>query len=386
MSGEFSKANTCADVLIIGGGVIGLSIARELALRGVRDVRVIERREFGMEASWAAGGILGPQAEANCADDFFKLTCASRDLYPGFVASLTDETGIDVEFDRAGTLYLGLTADDERELRQRYEWQTRAGLHVEWLSGDDAKRLEPVISPEVRCALLFPDDWQVENRKLIAALVAANEKLGVSLITQCEVRSLRAEHGSVIGIDTSDGFINGRTVVMAAGAWTSSIGGSSNDATRAQIEPVRGQMLCFKTETAIARHVIYSSRGYVVPRHDGRVLAGSTSEKVGFDKRVTNEGLESIKSMAFAMAPVLQSAEVYGSWAGFRPHAPDDLPVLGPAGDFEGLFYATGHYRNGILLAPITAKLMADRIVDGAVSELLEVFSANRFRRAATSR
>ena len=378
-------ANVPADVVIVGGGVIGLSIARQLALRGLRRVTVIERGVFGKEASWAAGGILAPQVEADRPDAFFELARASRDLYPAFARALQDETGIDVHLDQTGTLYVGFTVDDEREMRRRFDWQTRAGLCVEWLSGEDARRLEPNLSAHVRCALRFPDDWQVDNRKLIQALVVSNEKLGVQLITNCEIRSVRIENGRVTGIESETTSIAAATVVIAAGAWISEIKTSEPNSSTVQIEPVRGQMLCFQTEPVFARHVIYSSRGYLVPRRDGRLLAGSTSERVGFDKRVTEEGAVSIKSMAFEIAPGLESAAIVDSWAGFRPHAPDDLPVLGPASDIDGLFYATGHYRNGILLAPITAEIIAEAVANRKGSRLPESFSPNRFRLAAAS-
>ena len=384
-SNQPTNRKTCADVAIIGGGVIGLSIARELVLRGVRDVAVIERGEFGKEASWAAGGILAPQVEANRPDEFFKLACASRDSYPAFVGALENETGTDVQFDQTGTLYVGFTEEDEHEMRLRFDWQTRAGLRVEWLSGEDARRLEPHISPNVRCALRFPDDWQVENRRLTETLLASNRRLGVQLIANCEIRSIRIEHGRVTGIESAEALIDAATVVIAAGAWTSEIKTSETNSSPVQIEPVRGQMLCFKTKPALARHVIYSSRGYLVPRHDGRLLAGSTSEHVGFEKQVTEEGAVSIKSMASEIAPALESAEIADSWAGFRPHAPDDLPVLGAATDIDGLFYATGHYRNGILLAPITAKIVGDAVLGESSSPRLEFFSPGRFRLAAAT-
>jgi len=374
-----------ADIVIAGGGVIGLSIARELALRGARGVTVVERGRFGKEASWAAGGILAPQVEADRPDDFFKLACASRDLYPAFSHALANETGVDVQLDQSGTLYLGFTEDDEHEMRRRFDWQTRAGLRVEWLSDEGARRLEANVSPNVRCALRFADDWQVENRKLTEALLASNQRLGVQLIGNSEVRSVRIEDGRVTGIETATTFIDAKTVVIAAGAWTSEIGTTANSSA-VQVEPVRGQMLCFQTEPAFARHVIYSSRGYLVPRHNGRLLAGSTTEHVGFDKAVTDEGTVSIKSMAFEIAPGLKSVAIVDSWAGFRPHAPDDLPVLGPAADIDGLFYATGHYRNGILLAPITAETIADAVIDETSSRWLDIFSPDRFRLVATGR
>ena len=386
MSGEFQQANARGDVVIVGAGVIGLSIARELALRGMRRVAVIERGEFAKEASWAAGGILAPQVEADGPDDFFKLACASRDLYPVFAHALQNETGVDVELDQTGTLYVGFSENDEHEMRRRFDWQTREGFRVEWLSGEDARRLEPHISSSVRCALRFPADWQVENRRLIEALLASNRRLGVELIGNSEIERVRIEGGRVTGIKSLKTFVDAATVVIAAGAWTSRIGALATNSPAVQIEPVRGQMLCFRPEPQLARHVIYSSRGYLVPRRDGRLLAGSTSEHVGFDNQVTEEGTASIRSMAFEIAPGLESTAIADSWAGFRPHAPDDLPVLGPAADIEGLFYATGHYRNGILLAPITADIIADAVVNKNRSPFLEIFSPDRFHLAAAGR
>jgi glycine oxidase len=370
-----------ADVVIVGGGIIGLSIARELARRGGRDVTVIERGELGKEASWAAGGILAPQVEADKPNEFFLLACASRDRYDEFAAALTAETGIDVELDKTGTLYLGFNADDEREMRRRYEWQTREGLQLEWLLTEEARRLEPNISDQIHCALLFPNDYQVENRQLVKALIAANERLGVKLVTNCEARSLRIQKKRVFGVETSEEYVAAPVIVAAAGAWTSQLA-PEQPSSDLKIEPVRGQMVCFKA-SRLVRHVIYSSRGYLVPRRDGRLLAGSTSEHVGFDKRVTEDGVKSITSMASEIAPSLKDLPVDNSWAGFRPHAEDDLPVLGPDAEVEGLFYATGHYRNGILLAPITAELIVESIVNGVRSSLLERFSPNRFRTIA---
>ena len=374
-----------ANVVIVGGGVVGLSIARELALRGVRDVLLLERGEPGQEASWAAGGILAPQVEADRADDFFKLARKSRNMYPAFAEALRVETGIDVELDQTGTLYVGFSDEDEQEMKRRFVWQQNEGLRVEWLNGDEARQLEPNLSTDVRCALRFPDDWQVNNRRLVEALVAASEKLGVRLMTNCEVTSLRVDGQTVIDVDSSAGAIAARTVVIAAGAWTSDIETSEPSLTLPEIEPVRGQMLCFKPEPQVAQHVIYSSRGYLVPRLDGRLLAGSTSERVGFDKRVTSEGVDSIKRNAFEIAPALRDLPVMDSWAGFRPRAMDDLPVIGASEEIEGLFYATGHYRNGILLAPVTAKIAADWIVDGARPSDFGIFSPNRFRLVAAA-
>jgi glycine oxidase len=375
---KISRPNASAGIVIVGGGVIGLSIARALAQRGERDVMLIERGQPGAEASWAAGGILAPQVEADRADDFFRLAAAGRDLYPAFAESLREETGIDVQLDRTGTLCLGFTAEEEAELRSRRDWQSGEGLGVEWLTGDEARRIEPCISEQVRCALRLPNDYQVDNRRLIRALLKANERLGVRVIADCNVSELLIENEKVRGVDTSDGFVAAPLVVLAAGAWTSLI--NSSGMALPKLEPVRGQMLCYETRLPIARHVIYGSHGYLVPRSDGRLLAGSTTEWAGFDKRVTEEGVRAIRSMAIEIAPALAQLTPVDSWAGFRPRAKDDLPVLGPCKEIAGLFYATGHYRNGILLAPITAQLIAAAIVDGATPAMLAAFSADRFR------
>jgi glycine oxidase len=377
--------NETAAVVIVGGGVIGLTIARALAQRGVRDVTVVERNQFGVEASSAAGGMLAPQVEADAPDEFFRLACASRDMYPDFAEGLREETGIDVELEQSGTLYLGFTPEDEARLRHRYEWQTRAGLSVEWLPTDDARRVEPCVSPGARCALRFPNDVQVENRRLVRALVVANEALGVRLVTSCDVSAIQIEHERILGVETSLGHVRCASLVLAAGAWTSLIASPNESLTEVRVEPVRGQMLCFEGRSRIANHVIYSSTGYIVPRRDGRVLAGSTSERVGFDKSVTASGLQSIVATALEIAPGFSGLRLIDSWAGFRPRAQDDLPVLGPFEEVEGLCYATGHYRNGILLAPITGELVADAIVNATGPPLLTPFSPNRFRLAATA-
>lgn len=386
MSAQSLNSRLTADVAIVGAGVIGLSVARALLLRGVHHVTLIDRAQPGAEASSAAGGILAPQIEADHADEFFQLACASRDMFPAFAGALYEETDIDVELNTTGTLYLGFTEENESDLRQRHDWQTRAGLSVELLSPGDAKDLEPYISDRVRCALRFPNDFQVENRKLLEALVIANARHGARSMTGCDVHAVQIERGKVRGLETSLGFVSTPLVVLAAGAWTSFI--DSPDMTLPQIgvEAVRGQMLCFEAQTHIAHHVIYSSRGYLVPRRDGRLLAGSTTEHVGFDKNVTDDGIQTIKSMALEIAPALGHLPLIDSWAGLRPRAADGLPVLGPYAGIEGLVYATGHYRNGILLAPITGELIASAIVEDVTPGLLTSFSPERFQLAGAAR
>ena len=372
----YSKGS--ADVVIVGGGVIGLAIARKLAQRGVRDICLIERGAVGREASYSAAGMLLPQVEADAEDDFFKLACRSRDLYPAFARELHDETGIDVELDTTGTLYLALNENDEEEIEKRYRWQTGAGLAVELLSAAMARELEPCISETALGALRFPNDIQVENRLLIEALAVSVNKLGVEVLTETNVESLVIERNRVTGVRTSRGPIACQSTIVAAGTWSSELLHSSR-CPDPVIQPVRGQMIAFESNPPVTRHVIYSPRGYIVPRRDGRLLAGSTSEDAGFVKDVTFEGTQLILRNAIEISPAVQELPIISNWAGLRPRAADGLPVLGACGEIDGLFYATGHYRNGILLAPLTAELITEAILADATSPLLAPFSPDRF-------
>jgi glycine oxidase len=340
----------------------------------VRDVCLLERAGLGSEASSAAGGMLLPQVEADGHDDFFALACRSRDLYPSLAVALRDETGIDIELDTTGTLYLALNEHDYEEIEKRYHWQTGAGLTVELLTSAVARELEPCISESTFGALLFPNDIQVENRRLITALSNSVNALGVKTLTETTVEALLIESRRIRGVQTSRGVIKSQTVVLAAGAWSSFLLQSAPIIT-----PVRGQMVCLESKPQLTRHVIFSPRGYLVPRQDGRLLAGSTSENAGFAKRVTAAGIVSILRHALEISPAAANLPIVDTWAGLRPRAADGLPVLGPCGEIDGLIYATGHYRNGILLAPLTADLISEAIVAGKTSPLLAPFSPDRF-------
>ena len=367
-------SHSSADVVIIGGGVIGLTIARALALRGVRDVCLIERANLGSEASFAAAGMLLPQVEAATKDDLFTLACRSRDLYAAFATALHDETGIDVELDTTGTLYLALNEQDQEEIEKGYYFQSREGLPVELLNATAVREIEPCISSSATGALLFPRDIQVENRRLLSALANSVNRLGVTVLTETNVDSLVIERNRLTGVQTSRGVVTCSTAVVAAGAWSGFIKHS-----HPPIEPIRGQMLCLEAKPHLTRHILFSRRGYLVPRRDGRLLAGSTSEQAGFAKCVTAGGTAKILQNAHEILPAISNLPIVDTWAGLRPRSPDGLPVLGPCVEIDGLFYATGHYRNGILLAPITGELISEAIVEGLASPLLAPFSPERF-------
>ncbi|HEV2765212.1 MAG TPA: FAD-dependent oxidoreductase, partial [Pyrinomonadaceae bacterium] len=249
-----------ADAVVLGGGVVGLALARELGRRGA-SVVVVERGRPGAEASWAAGGMLAPQSEADEADDFFRFQTAARDLYPRLAEELRAETGVDIELDRTGTLYCAFTEEDAAELERRFAWQARAGLAVERLSAGEARALEPRLSARLRLALRFPSDWQVENRRLVEALLASvadERRSGVRLLTETPVLRVLVERGRAAGVETSRGLVSAPVVVVAAGAWSSQVGPvegspsphgasthtSSDEGARPHVFPVRGQMLC----------------------------------------------------------------------------------------------------------------------------------------------
>ena len=366
-----------SDVLIIGAGVIGLSLARELHRKGAGKVRVIDRGLPGREASFAAAGMLAPQAETDETGDFFDLCTASRDLYPRFAEELFDEIGIDIELDQTGTLYAAFTDSDAAHVRDRHSWQINAGLNVERLTARESIERESGLSPAVLESLFFPNDWQVENRRLIAALVEYAAISGVELLPNERIDSLLIDSGRVVGASSAANTYFADTVVLATGAWTSfiKIGGS---AVSVPVKPMKGQLISFQLARPALRHVVYSPRGYIVPRRDGRILAGSTCEDAGFDTAPSASVADALREKAAEIAPVLAVSDIADTWAGLRPFASNGMPVLGGISGLDGLMIATGHFRNGILLAPLTAQLLASKMVDGSDSRFLSAFAPER--------
>ena len=376
-----------SSILIIGGGVIGLSIARELYRKGSKKITILEKDLIGQKASFAAAGMLAPQAESDKADDFFEFSRNSRDLYPVLAEELLEETGIDIELDQSGTLYLAFDENDASEIRKRYEWQTKAGLDVEHLNTRETHKLEPFVSPDSLESLFFPNDWQIENRKLIRALREFATENKIELKENVEIESLIETGGKISGAKTVSGKEHfADVVILATGAWTSLIKTGENFILQIpQIKPIRGQMISFHTAKRLFTRVIYSPRGYIVPRKLGKILAGATMEDAGFENETTAEGTEIVRENALEISPSLASLPIDEKWSGLRPFAKDGLPVLGKVPGIENLFVATAHFRNGILLAPITAKLIAEKIAEGKDSEFLEKFAVNRIANGSSA-
>lgn len=385
MAGQIEKT----DVLVIGSGAIGSSIAWRLARAGA-GVLVIDRGELGAESSHAAGGMLAPLAEADEAGDFLDLCVRSREMYAEFARELREASGIDIEYRADGTLYLAFTGEDERELEGRLAWQRAAGLNVKRLDRGCVLKLEPALNPSLKWALKFPDDHQVNNRRMVAALQAAARSAGAVLIPhRAAIEVLldsKAGRRRVTGVATDRGIIEAGTVIVAAGAWSSLLGIDDHPAaSRVEVEPVRGQMVSVGMPAPAIRHVIYSCRGYVVPRFGGLLIAGSTTEHEGYDKSVTAGGIGSIIRNAAEIVCGFDRLPMVEIWAGLRPLSKDSIPLLGPDPEIDGLILATGHYRNGILLTPITARAISEIVLHGRSSIDLRSFAPGRQSRPAAA-
>jgi len=361
------------DVVVIGAGVQGCAVALRLAQAG-KDVLVLERSIPGAEASSAAGGILSPGVEAVEPGPFYALCRASLARYAALARELEALAELPVGFRGGGTLEVALDDDHARLLAGRAERLLRHGMPAEVLDGDAVHRLEPGVSRQARGALFFPDEASVDPRLLSRALYLAAHAAGARFRTGQVLRVVQ-EGGRAVAVEHEAGRLDADAIVLAAGAWSALVAGSG--LPRGAVRPVRGQIALLDTRPRLLSRVVFSDKGYVVPRADGRVLCGSTMEEVGFEKAVTAGGLNAVLSLAIEIAPGLASAPVLETWSNFRPASPDGWPVLGPSA-VPGLFYATGHTRNGILLTPITADAVAAAVLGQPPPVDLSPFTAGR--------
>jgi len=366
-------------VVIIGAGVIGLGIAWRLAQRAT--VTVFDRGKAGAGASHAAAGMLAACCEAEPGEEtLVMLGRESQKRWPAFAEELEQASGIDVELRREGTLVLALTADDQATIAHHLEFQRRLDLPLEWLSAAATRAREPRLAGKIAGALFSPQDHQVDNRKLAQALRIAAERAGVNIHEHQPVKELAVRGGQAKGVVLEDGTsVAADIVVLAAGAWSRAIGGLPPD-RRPPVRPIKGQMLALRMDPAdpLLTHVLWAPGAYLVPRRDGRLIVGATVEEKGFDTTVTAGGLLALLEAAWRAIPAVEELPVDEIWVGHRPGSRDDAPILGP-GPLDGLFYATGHHRNGILLAPVTADAMARLILDEVVEPAIKPFGLERF-------
>jgi glycine oxidase len=362
------------DVAIAGGGLIGGSIALELALAGLR-VGVFEKGRPGEEASWAGAGILSPAPENPATIPLVPLAKASMALYPSFVARVEEISGLDVGFRPVGTLQALFSRDAARELSTLIALQHGLGLRAEAISATDARELEPALSDDFEAAILRPDEASVDNRALTQAVLEAARKSGAEILSHAPVTGIWREGSRCKGLSIGGERVSAKFVVIAAGCFSADIGGIE---PYAPVRPAKGQMIALRAAGLRIERVLWSEKIYLVPRNDGRILAGATVEYVGFDREVTAGGLEKILTSAIELAPGLARAKIEEMWAGLRPDSPDHLPILGPT-ELDGLLIATGHFRSGILLAPVTAQLIRELVTDQDVRVDWERFSPSRF-------
>jgi glycine oxidase len=361
------------DVVVVGGGVIGLAIA--LQLQPGRSVLVIERDVPGQGTSWAAAGMLSPQSEADADDPFFRLAMHSLEMFPSWAGTLRQRSGIDPECDRCGLIVIALADDEMRVLDNRYRWQRAAGFEVELLSSSDVMQREPWISADVRGGLLLADDYRVTPRALLSSLRASCERAGIELRPHSEVESVVSERGRVSGVRVTGELLRSSHVVVAGGVWSGSLRGLSPSIP---LSPRKGQILSLSGPPDAFRHMVRWSHAYFVPRRSGELVVGATNEDAGFDRRLTAAGVGKLLVEAQRISSRVGALAIHETWTGLRPATPDGQPVIGPA-NVPGLLYATGHYRNGILLAPVTAAIIAASIDSGIPPVPLEPFSPQRF-------
>lgn len=363
-----------SEVLIAGGGIIGLAIACELRKQGL-DVLLIEKGVPGEEASRAAVGVLAPHAGPGGRTPFLELLRRALSIFPGFVEEVERESSTEVEFRRGGLYYLALDEKEECELADRYQWQLSAGIETVPVSPGEIREAEPWVGENVLKGISFSDDCQVDNQKLVAALRNWAERIGVRFSCGEEARSLVIRQDRMCGVTTERGTYESRFVVLAAGAWSGLIPGLP---FKLPVRPSRGQILEFQGDRPLFRRVIHTPGIYLVSRSDGRLFVGTTVESAGFEKAATAKGIRKLVNGMLRINPRLETLKFNRVWTGFRPRAKDSQPVLGTS-PVEGLLLATGHFRNGILLAPLTARLIRDLILGRTPEADLAPFNVNRF-------
>jgi glycine oxidase len=373
------------DVAIVGGGIIGATIALELA-RDKLAVVVLDRQQPGREASWAAAGMLSPAPDSPGDAPLVPLLRRSLQMYPEFVATVEEESGKPTGYARNGALQVFCGPNCEADRDAEIAEHRHLGLTAEPIALETARQWEPSIGPSAAAASWLPDEATIEPRLLMDVVLSAARSLGVEIRSDCEVTGLLRVGGRCAGVMTHERIAAGN-VVLAAGCYSGRLLEASGfAASYAPTRPVRGQMLCLRSNDVRLRRVVRSHRTYLVPRPDGRIVAGSTLEEAGFRKQVTPAGMRHILEGALELCPALGNAEVLETWSGLRPGTSDDLPIIGPT-EIEGLLIAAGHYRNGILLAPVTAKIIRNFLVRSHTDIDSQAFSPLRFApqaRAAT--
>jgi len=375
ISGDGIALPKSADVVIVGGGVIGCATAFFLAKAGLSPL-VLERDQLGCEASGEAAGMLAPQAEADQPGPFLELGLAGRRLFSSLAEELKAATGIEIEHRPIGILVPYFGDRDREALLARAKWQRERGLAVEMLDRREAIAVESLLSEKIEGAIGFPDEAHVNSRCLVTALADAAGRRGASFATGRPITSVIRDGDKVAGVRCADQTVSTRTVVLAAGPWSSLFGEALG--LSIPVFPAKGELLLVRPERRLPHRIVYSKHAYLIPTPRGEAILGTTTEFVGYDKRSTLAGVGAILSGVSQLVPTVGSATLLRAWAGLRPHTPDELPLLGRSASIEGLILATGHHRNGILLGPLTGRLVQELILGMPPSIPLDPFRPDR--------
>ena len=366
-----------ADAVVVGGGVIGLAVAYYLA-REKLAVTLLERGRVGREASWAAAGYLSFQGSSNRPGPRLELTRTSARMYEGWIRELGELTPADAGFLRSGLLELYVDDAEVREARERAAWQRTAGYAVEWLDETSVRKRQPALAPElpVRGALLFPEVAQVRPPRLLKALVEGVRRLGVDIREYSAAVGIARSGDRVAGVDLASGeSILTPIVVNAAGSWAPQL---APEMAVMPIRPIKGTIVLLEVATQPSREILVSAAGSLYPRADDKLLLGATMEDVGYDRLVKLEAVRTLVQQALDLVPGLRDANLITAWTGLRPYSHDNVPYLGAVPDLEGAFVAAGHYRSGILLAPITGLLLKEVILGQASTLPMEPYQMSR--------
>jgi glycine oxidase len=350
------RTKPVSDFVVVGGGVIGMMTALQLADAG-HSVTLVERGDCGHEASWAGGGIVSPLYPWRYSEPVSRLATWSEGYYPELASRLYEETGIDPEYRQKGLLYLGVE-DESRAIA----WAKEVGKPLEQVDAAFLYAKEPNVAPGYAEALWMPTLGSLRNPRLVRALRTRLAGLPrVCLREQCEVTGFDMTGGRVVALQTSRGPVSGDHVIVCGGAWAAAL--LERVGVELPVRPVKGQMILFRAPPGLVQRVVLREGRYVIPRADGRILAGSTLEETGFDKSTSQEARESLRQSALKIIPALADCEVEHHWAGLRPGSPDGVPFIGPVPGVSNLSVNAGHYRNGLVLAPASTRLLVDQLL-----------------------
>lgn len=365
-------------IVIIGGGVIGLAAAFELAKRNQK-VTVLERGECGGQATGAAAGMLAPYSEiGEDPDDFFTMAHRSLQLYPLWQEEVKEVSGLDFEYNTAGSLHVVFHEADELELESRLEWQSGWDVQSEIVRGETLRNLEPCLTDDVIAAMYYPGEHHIYAPDYVRALKAACVRLGVHIVEGAgEVTFAETRPDGILLQTEEKGAFSADQCIVASGAWTSSFEESVQ--ARLPVFPIRGQICAFRQETEHIRHIVFSSQGYVLEKANGSIVCGASEDIAGFDHSVTEKGINRLVKWSRRLFPFLDNRQPFHRWAGLRPATQDGYPLIGRLPHLPSVIISSGHYRNGILLSPINARLVADIVEHKQPQINLDIFDPLRF-------